>query len=370
MVAELIARAKNQLEQELPFVLYSKPKETILNAVFQADNTLQEVVDYKERGFVFAPFLDNENPVLLKADKVYRASFKVLSQGTIPPIQEATSESDEEKRYMALVQKAILEIQSGNSKKIVLSRIIKVALTKSILIVFQELLNTYPNAFCYLWYHPKVGLWLGATPEILIKTSGQNFTTMSLAGTQTKQSGEEYPQWFSKELEEQQLVTDYIADVLATRATDVNISAVETISAGHLWHLRSKITGRFSKDMFKDLVTALHPTPAVCGLPLADAKRFIFNNENYERAYYTGFLGELNFKKETGRNKNRKNQENSAYRTVVTTTELYVNLRCMQKVMDSVKIYIGGGITADSDPKKEWLETQSKAHTMLRLLAT
>jgi isochorismate synthase len=122
--------------------------------------------------------------------------------------------------------------------------------------------------------------------------------------------------------------------------------------------------------MLKDLVTALHPTPAVCGLPLTDAKRFIQDNEKYQRAYYTGFLGELNYKEERTRNRNRRNQENSAYRSVVRTSELYVNLRCMQKVGDSFIIYVGGGITADSDPKKEWQETESKAQTMLRLLAT
>ncbi|MFD0797413.1 chorismate-binding protein [Maribacter chungangensis] len=370
MVADLIARAKIQLKKELPFVLYSKPKEAVLNAVFQADNTLHEVVDYTEQGFVFAPFLDRKSPVLLKADEVSKVTFEVPLQQATAPIQEVSSNPDEEQRYIELVQKAILEIQSGNCKKIVLSRTIHVSLDKPIFVVFKELLNTYSNAFCYLWYHPKVGLWLGATPEILVKTSGLNFTTMSLAGTQNKEAGQERPDWSSKELREQQYVTDYIAGILAHRATDVLVNDVETISAGHLWHLRSKITGRFYKGMFKDLITALHPTPAVCGLPLGGSRRFILENENYQRTYYTGFLGELNFKKETARNRNRKNQENSAYRSVVTTSELFVNLRCMQKVKDSVIIYVGGGITADSEPRSEWSETESKAQTMLRLLAT
>lgn len=370
MVAELFARAKNQWEKELPFVLYSKPKESVLNAIFQANSLLNEVVDYTEQGFVFAPFLDSIHPVLLKPDKVYKATLEVPPQQTRLPGKELTSASDEEQRYLGLVQRAISEIESGNCKKIVLSRTIHVPLSKPIFIVFQELLNTYPNAFCYLWYHPKVGLWLGATPEILVKTSGLNFTTMSLAGTQNKSAGEERAKWSSKELQEQQLVTDYIAEVLSSRATEIIVSDVETISAGHLWHLRSKITGRFSKGMFKDLVMALHPTPAVCGLPLQEARRFILENETYERSYYTGYLGELNFKEEKSRNRNRKNQENSAYRSFVSTSELYVNLRCMEKVDDSVLIYVGGGITADSVPENEWLETESKAQTMLRLLAT
>jgi isochorismate synthase len=371
MGAELIAQAKTHLEKELPFVLYSKPREFVLNAIFQADDKIHKVMEYTEQGFVFAPFLNNENPILLKAEEVCQAPLEHTSGKTAHVNHEIPSDSDdEEERYSALVEKATLEIRAGNYKKIVLSRNFKVPFSKPIFTTFQELLSAYPNAFCYLWYHPKVGMWLGATPEILIKTSGLNFTTMSLAGTQNQTVGEEHPKWTTKEITEQQLVTDYIAEVLKTRAKEVNVANVETIKAGHLWHLRSKITGRFSQGMFKDLVTALHPTPAVCGLPLTDTKRFILDNENYQRTFYTGFLGELNYREEISRNRNRRNQENSAYRSVVRTSELFVNLRCMQKIGDSFIIYVGGGITADSDPKKEWQETESKAQTMLRLLAT
>ncbi len=370
MGAELMARAKTHLEKELPFVLYRKPEQNILNAIFQYDNSLNEVVDYTERGFVFAPFLDIKNPVLLKADEVCKAALDVVRNEKVHFIHQTLGNSDEKERYSNLIEKAISEIHAGNCKKIVLSRTIKVSLTKPILKIFQELLNSYTNAFCYLWYHPKVGLWLGATPEILVKARGQQFITMSLAGTQNKETGKEHPNWSAKEIEEQQLVTDYIAEVLASRATQMSVGNVETVSAGHLWHLRSKITGRFSKGQFKNLLTALHPTPAVCGLPLAHAKPFILENEKYPRTYYTGFLGELNFMEENPRNRNRKNQENSAYRSVVQSSELYVNLRCMQKINDSVIIYVGGGITADSDPNNEWLETESKAQTMLQLLAT
>lgn len=370
MLSNLISRAQNHLGKELPFVLYRKPKENVLKAILQSDSTIHMVNDYSEQGFVFAPFLNNDGPILLKPDEVFQTTLEESVYQNKNLRKKVTDTTDDEERYTGIVRKAISEINLGNCKKIVLSRSFKVPLTKPILIVFQELLNAYSNAFCYLWYHPKVGLWLGATPEILVKTSGLMFTTMSLAGTQNVQENEELPSWSSKELEEQQLVTDYIAEVLTNRAQELQIGNVETIRAGHLYHLRSKITGKFTKGMLKDLITALHPTPAVCGMPLKDSKRFILENENYKRSYYTGFLGELNFRVERERNTNRKNQENSAYKSVVTTSELFVNLRCMQKVNDSLVIYIGGGITANSNPKNEWLETVSKAQTMLRLLGT
>ena len=92
----------------------------------------------------------------------------------------------------------------------------------------------------------------------------------------------------------------------------------------------------------------MHPTPAVCGFPKDAARKFILENEDYDRAYYSGFLGELNWD---------------------DSTDLFVNLRCLQ-VVDGQKVilYVGGGITAESDPKKEWLETVHKAQTMKMVL--
>jgi len=96
----------------------------------------------------------------------------------------------------------------------------------------------------------------------------------------------------------------------------------------------------------------LHPTPAVCGLPKNEAKSFILENENYDRKYYTGFLGELN------------SDVNG-----INTSSLYVNLRCMEIAKDEAIIYVGGGITKDSIPEKEWEETVRKTATMKKVLS-
>tara|TARA_R110002050_G_scaffold282950_1_gene431081 strand:- start:217 stop:594 length:378 start_codon:yes stop_codon:yes gene_type:complete len=122
------------------------------------------------------------------------------------------------------------------------------------------------------------------------------------------------------------------------------------------------------KNNINPIVKALHPTPAVCGLPKKTTKEFILKNENYNRAYYTGFLGELNFKEETSRSGNQRNKENQVYKTIKNTTSLYVNLRCMQLEDTKAYIYVGGGITQDSDPNKEWEETVAKSNTMLSVV--
>ena len=91
----------------------------------------------------------------------------------------------------------------------------------------------------------------------------------------------------------------------------------------------------------------VHPTPAVCGLPKNEAKVFILENEGYDREFYTGFFGELNLK---------------------GSSNLFVNLRCMQVLKNQLALYIGGGITIDSIPEKEWEETIAKSEVMLKVL--
>ena len=108
-----------------------------------------------------------------------------------------------------------------------------------------------------------------------------------------------------------------------------------------------------SNPTLKTLIRALHPTPAVCGLPRENAKQFILENEQYNRSFYTGFLGELNFQKN---------------KTVSESSSLFVNLRCMNIIDKKVSIFVGGGITKDSNAKKEWEETVSKSKVMKRVL--
>lgn len=367
MVQELFDKAFASLEEELPFVLYRKPSEVILNGVFQKDNQIHSVVDFSETGFVFSPFDLNAKSILLKSDTVLKASIE--HNYTLNQAKEKISFLDETEKvgYLKLISKAIEVINEGELDKVVLSRKIEVNAKMSPVSLFERVLDIYPKAFCYLWHHPNVGTWIGATPEILVKSRGTQFTTMSLAGTQ---SSTEFlkPIWAKKELNEQQVVTDYILDALKDEVVSIRASDIQSVEAGRLWHLRTEISGVFAPNKFGDVLRALHPTPAVCGTPLKRAKKFIVENEYYDRSFYTGFLGELNFTTELTRNKNRRNQENSAYRSIVKSSELFVNLRCMQIKNETISIYVGGGITSDSVPESEWNETVLKSDTMFRVL--
>ncbi len=366
MIVELLERVEKQKKAGLPFAIYRKPKKAKVQVIFQKDNGLNYLTDFNESGFVFAPF-DNQMPtVLLRPDAQFETEYPISNKKTGGFNTTVGGSDTHKKAHIDLVEKGIAAIKGTELKKVVLSRRLSTVCEKSATDLFRALLERYPNAFCYWWHHPKVGTWLGATPEILWESENKQFKTMSLAGTRVFIENQE-PQWGTKELREQELVTDFIKTALAQKVTGLKIRPMENVRAGNLWHLRTKLSGRI-KTGLNTIIEALHPTPAVCGMPKNLAKEFILSNEDYPREFYTGYLGELNFKSVRGRNTNRKNQENNAYKTVKSHTELYVNLRCMQLREAKVLVYVGGGITEASDPLSEWEETVAKSETILKVL--
>ncbi|MDG1697603.1 MAG: chorismate-binding protein [Polaribacter sp.] len=344
-------KIEESYKRNLPFVAYRKPNKVELSSLFMNTDELHFSSDFTECGFVFSPFDSNENTILFPLENAEFITKKISYDDSFTCNDSFASASNnyvDREKHICLVEKALDKINYNELKKVVVSREEEVILTSfDLLVIFKKLLIKYINAFVYVWYHPKVGLWFGASPETLLSISDANFRTMSLAGTQVYKANEVV--WKKKEREEQQLVTSFIENQLESLSNNLSIDKAETIKAGNLLHLRTSVKGTLNtSSSIKELIRALHPTPAVCGLPRETAKKFIQQNENYKRTFYTGFLGELNI----------KNQYSS----------LFVNLRCMCIEGEIAIIYVGGGITKDSNAKKEWEETIAKSKTMKKVL--
>jgi len=366
-------RVKQHFSEQLPFVIYRKPKASEVKAILQNDDELNIDLDFSESGFVFSPFDVKEDSIIIPISKseTIKSSFSFEEGGTEISESKASKEDKEQKPFhINLVKKGIAAIEKGKFDKVVLSRVKTSKFhKKKVFAVFQKLIKNYPSAFVYMWYHPKVGLWLGATPETLLKIEGRNFSIMALAGTQNYQSTLNVT-WQEKELKEQQFVTDFILKNIKTTIDNIQISDVQTVKSGNLLHLKTDIKGHL-KDKnvnLKELLYSLHPTPAVCGSPKEKAMKFILKNENYDREFYTGFLGELNFDVDVKPRIGNRNIENRAYALKQRSTQLYVNLRCMQIKEDKALIYVGGGITSDSNPELEWEETVLKSMVIKKAL--
>lgn len=351
-MSDFFAKVIEQQEQRLPFVLYCKPNSDTIIGMFQQNDTLFNVVDFTEKGFVFASFDGNSTHLIPENQSEVigviweKRGVEVSEQKQVLP---SVSEKED---FESLVSKGIQAIENQEFKKVVLSRKEIIELENFDLVTtFEKLVQLYPNTFVYCFYHPKVGVWLGATPEQLVKANVNVFETMALAGTQ-KDYGSDEIVWGKKEREEQQYVTDYIVDQLQEVALEVSVTEPYSIKAGSVWHLKTDIWGVLNAGFsLKQVVHLLHPTPAVCGLPKEASKSFILENENYDRTFYTGFLGELN----------------TSFAVDSISSDLFVNLRCMQISDSQAHLYMGCGITKDSIPENEWMESVNKSMTMKKV---
>lgn len=367
---DFFARIESQYINQLPFVAYRKPCENTLNALLQSTDHLHKISDFSEKGFVFAPFDDAETSILIPLEGSDFLTINSEIATAVEPSEIATVIDDNAKRqHVNSVSKAVDAIKTGTFEKVVLSRQEEVLLSKSNpLQLFKNLLNTYSSSFIYCWYHPEVGFWLGATPETLIKIEGNQFSVMALAGTQVYK-GHLDVIWDDKEIQEQKFVTDFIVESLKYLVDNLKISETETVKAGSLVHLKTMISARLKPgSSLSSVIKVVHPTPAVCGVPKKVAKQFILENEHYNREFYTGFLGELNFEVTAAPRAGKRNIENRAYTITKKSTKLYVNLRCMQLKNNMALIYVGGGITANSNPESEWEETVSKSLIIKNIL--
>lgn len=246
-------------------------------------------------------------------------------------------------QYQSLVQQALEHIHQKRLHKVVLSRPHWLATEADPLALFHRLSEAYPQATVYLFTHPEVGTWLGATPETLLQYRRPRVQTVSLAGT--RRSDRKKP-FTAKEEAEQQWVTDFIYDELEDHpgVSDIRIGNRQIWPAGPLEHLRTEISAVLAADKPLDpLVARLHPTPAVAGTPREAALELIAELEKHQRHYYSGYLG--------------LQKKGAAH--------FYVNLRCGEFVKGGFVAYAGGGITAQSEPAAEWEETENKLQTIL-----
>ena len=255
-------------------------------------------------------------------------------------------EEENQKDYQEKLANVIGFIKQNNLSKLVISRRellnyngLKINLTQT----FLNLCKSYPNAFVYFFI--KEGkCWMGAFSEILGKFNKKNsqFETMSLAGTISVNDN-----WTKKEIEEQKPVTNFIRNVLGKFSENMDQSETYDHVSGNIKHLRTDFKAQITQENLENIISELHPTPAVCGIPKDLCQNAIEQFEKYPRKLYAGYI-----KVET--------EEYIQY---------FVNLRCAEFFKNAALIYVGGGITAESSVEKEWQETELKAEAILKNVA-
>ena len=251
--------------------------------------------------------------------------------------------------YESQVAAMVAALKQGQVRKMVLSRTITLqerAYEKAA-VWYTALADRYPEAFVFLVFVPGKTCWLGATPEIFLRQSAAGTETMALAGTRrVGTSGA----WGQKEIEEQAIVTEYMAELLETVCGEKwRRQGPFSKQAGRVEHLCTvfRHEGKLTPGLTDRVRRALHPTPAVGGVPAGSALPMIRRIEGRNRRYYAGYVGPVSGD---------------------GCWDWFVNLRCMELWPDRIRLHIGGGITALSDPRKEWEETELKSRTLLDIV--
>ncbi len=365
-----------------PFAVWKLPESNLIHLIAgfapQAQHYPQTDLETLPAGFVAAPFHAEKGVYFIPADEHW--IWQTALEGTVKRIKgaELSAQMPSEKfsvqhlknyvkttavsgnsseSFRAAVAQAVAAIKRHEFQKVVLSKQKEAAMPEGFnpAEVFVELGKSYPNAFVSFFAIPQVGVWMGATPEILVSVDRhQIFRTMALAGTQAKGTLTNLQQatWTQKEIAEQAMVSRYIINCFKKiRLREFEENGPRTVAAGKLIHLRTDFEVDMRVTNFPQLGTVmlnlLHPTSAVCGMPKPAAMEFIAVHEQYDRALYSGYIGSVNISGES---------------------HLFVNLRCMQLQANSLILYAGAGITEDSIPEKEWNETEMKCETMLQLI--
>jgi isochorismate synthase len=364
---------QDALNQGFPFSLWKTPDQNEKHLIIsQRGLTFVDEVNLEEStsGFVFAPFLPDQQKIIFPADLLFRFengvlkeapsqdafNFKSEETSTVFAFSVKPSENSNQRDFKNLVKLSLEKIELGEFEKIVPSRFKDIPIDKrfDLLNAFEVLCEKNPHALVSLVSSTETGTWMGATPELLVSVKENKFKTIALAGTlpYAPEMNLKSVAWTQKEIEEQALVCRYIISCFKKiRLREYDEHGPKTTVAGNVMHLKTDYEVDMQATNFPQLgsvmLKLLHPTSAVCGMPLENSVTFLKENEGYDRQFYSGYLGPVNIKKES---------------------HVFVNLRCMQLFSEKIRLYAGAGVTADSIVEMEWNETEMKMSNLQKII--
>ncbi|MGW7536480.1 isochorismate synthase [Amycolatopsis sp. NPDC054798] len=266
--------------------------------------------------------------------------------------------------YAESVRRAVDLIADGELRKVVLARALDLVGEQGVSVrqLLRNLVVADPAAHAFAVDvsapgDPAPRTLVGASPELLVSRKGTVVTANPLAGSRRRtgdpaQDAQAIAELrvSEKDLNEHALVAAQVAEVLGRYCTELDVpEEPEVIGTPTMWHLSTRITGRVGPGgpSSLELAEALHPTPAVCGVPVGLARDTIARLEPEDRGYYAGLVG---------------------WTDLSGDGEWVVTIRCAEVSGRTARLFAGAGVVAGSDPAAELAETSAKFGTLLRAL--
>jgi salicylate biosynthesis isochorismate synthase/menaquinone-specific isochorismate synthase len=260
--------------------------------------------------------------------------------------------------WTAAVETAAARLRAGDAAKVVLARevLARGDGVVSAAMVTRSLRAAYPSCFTYLITGSDGTAFAGASPELLVRRSGDRAFSQPMAGSVARGSTDAEDERLARQLEdsakdavEHRVVSEFVVEALRPFARSVSARPPEVVRFTNIQHLATSVAAELfdaPADALQ-LAAALHPTPAVGGWPRNAADKLIDELEAMERGWYAGAVGWID-----GRGDG----------------EFAVALRCGLLWEDGARLYAGVGVMPDSDPARELEETELKFKALLTAL--
>jgi menaquinone-specific isochorismate synthase len=260
--------------------------------------------------------------------------------------------------WRKLVTEATRRIRRGELDKVVLARARHMRFARPIdpTAVLARLAERYPDTYRFLFEPIPGHAFYGATPELLAHVEGDTLRTVAMAGSirrgETPAADIELGRQLlanPKERHEHQLVVDAIRENLGSLVENLDIPQTPAIcTLSNIQHLETRIQGNITThDGILQVTEALHPTPAVGGRPRKIALEIINQVEPTPRGWYAAPIGWLD------------HRGNGMFA---------VAIRSAVSVGGESMLFAGAGLVADSEPEKEWRETELKFRPLAEAL--
>ena len=260
--------------------------------------------------------------------------------------------------WREMVEGAVTLIQRGAFEKVVLARTMQTSLPRPPVLesLMSSLGERYPDCYRFLIEMKPGKVFLGATPELLVKVQDSVFRTSALAGTIARGETPEEDQALgmallesAKDRQEQEIVVRAMTEKLQPLVTELVVGSQPHLRRlRNVQHLETPVNGRLADCCrLLDVVAALHPTPALGGWPAESALNYLRKAEPFSRGWYAAPVGWFD-------------QHGNGLFAVAIRSGL-IDGR-------DVTLFAGAGIVADSDPDKEWQETGLKFRPLLEAL--
>lgn len=262
-------------------------------------------------------------------------------------------------RHVEAVARAVKALADRGMRKVVLARALDLDFDSDVSLqaIVHNLISDSAGGYIFAAGLPNGRTLTGASPELLLSRTGTRVVSHPHAGSAPRSadpvSDRENAESLARSRKdhlEHAVLTDAIVETLRPFCRRLDVPrAPSLVSTPTMWHLGTVVTGELAdRDVTAlRLAAALHPTPAICGSPTAPARELVGELEPFDRGYYAGTVGWMDADGDG---------------------EWAVSIRCAEAGPRSLRLYAGGGIVPESDPKAELDETSAKFQPLLRAM--